>query len=69
MSTHSPNDRPERNQDQDGELECPYCESGDVVRDSQFGPEISKSQFYCNDCATPFERIKFGDANHPETGR
>ncbi|UIP01495.1 hypothetical protein Hbl1158_15270 (plasmid) [Halobaculum sp. CBA1158] len=48
---------------------CPFCDSTDVVRDSGFGPEISKEQYYCNSCETPFERIKFGESKRPETGR
>lgn len=50
-------------------LSCPYCESTNVVKDNQFGPEISKSQHFCNSCETPFERIKFGDGKKPDTGR
>lgn len=51
------------------DVSCPFCGSTDVVRDSGFGPEISKSQYYCNSCETPFERIKWGDPERPETGR
>lgn len=50
-------------------LECPFCASTDVIKDSDFGPEISKSQYYCEGCETPFERIKFGEAKQPDTGR
>ncbi|WP_435064398.1 PaaD-like zinc ribbon domain-containing protein [Halobaculum sp. EA56] len=54
--------------DEEG-LSCPFCDSTDVVKDSDFGPEISKSQYYCRGCETPFERIKFGESRRPETGR
>lgn len=53
----------------DGVVSCPFCDSTDVVKDNDFGPEISKSQYYCNRCETPFERIKFGESRRPETGR
>ncbi|WP_449271955.1 PaaD-like zinc ribbon domain-containing protein [Haloterrigena gelatinilytica] len=47
---------------------CPFCESTDTDRESAFGSEISKTQYYCNDCNTVFERIKYDGAN-PDTGR
>lgn len=51
------------------DVSCPFCGASNVTRDSSFGPEISKSQYYCNDCETPFERIKLGDPERPDTGR
>ena len=50
------------------EPSCPFCGSTDVERESAFGSEISKSQYYCNGCSTMFERIKF-DGKRPNTGR
>jgi transposase-like protein len=47
---------------------CPFCESTDVTRESAFGSEISKSQYYCHGCATVFERLKY-DGKRPDTGR
>jgi transposase-like protein len=49
-------------------VECPFCGSTDVERESAFGSEISKSQYYCNGCSTMFERLKF-DGKRPNTGR
>lgn len=63
MSRSDGDDRP------DEDVSCPFCGSSDVVKDSDFGPEVSKSQYYCNACGTPFERIKWGDARRPDTGR
>lgn len=51
------------------DVHCPFCGSPDVVKDSSFGPEISKSQYFCEACETPFERIKWGDRARPDTGR
>jgi transposase-like protein len=48
--------------------ECPYCGSTETELHSAFGSEISKSQYYCRDCRTVFERIKY-DGNVPDTGR
>jgi hypothetical protein len=47
-------------------VRCPFCESTDVEQESQFGSEISKSQYYCNGCHTVFERIKY-DGKRPDT--
>lgn len=46
---------------------CPFCSSADTERESAFGSEISKMQYYCNGCNTVFERIKF-DGKQPDTG-
>lgn len=40
-------------------IECPHCGSSDVEQESAFGSEVSKSQYYCRDCRTVFERIKY----------
>ncbi|MHC3437477.1 PaaD-like zinc ribbon domain-containing protein [Natrialbaceae archaeon A-gly3] len=47
---------------------CPFCESDDVERESAFGSEISKAQYYCHGCNTIFERIRY-DGNQPDSGR
>jgi transposase-like protein len=60
---------PQDTGEQDVEVSCPFCGSTDVEKDHAFGPEISKSQYYCNDCETPFERIKWGEPDRPDTGR
>ncbi|SFS90616.1 PaaD-like zinc ribbon domain-containing protein [Halostagnicola kamekurae] len=52
----------------DSTVLCPFCGSEDTERESAFGSEISKTQYYCNGCNTMFERIKYDGAN-PETGR
>ncbi|WP_425498450.1 hypothetical protein [Natrinema soli] len=51
------------------DVSCPFCGSSRVVKDSDFGPEISKSQYYCQDCESPFERIKWGESRRPDTRR
>lgn len=56
------------NQSTELEVVCPFCESTDTEQESAFGSEISKTQYYCNDCNTVFERIKF-DGENPDTGR
>ena len=40
------------------EMRCPFCESGDVVMDSAFGPTQCRSLFYCRACRQPFEALK-----------
>ncbi|MBV0902895.1 PaaD-like zinc ribbon domain-containing protein [Haloarcula salina] len=48
--------------------ECPFCGSTETERESAFGSEISKSQYYCHGCNTMFERLKY-DGKSPDTGR
>lgn len=48
--------------------ECPFCGSTDTERESAFGSEISKEQYYCHGCRTMFERIKY-DNEMADTGR
>lgn len=43
---------------------CPFCDATDVERASTFGSEVSKAQYYCNDCNTVFERLKY-DGKQP----
>jgi transposase-like protein len=69
MTRPEDGERSSEDDERENDLSCPFCDSTDVVKDSNFGPEISKSQYYCNDCETPFERIKFGESRRPGTGR
>ena len=41
-----------------GDVRCPRCGSGVVVRDSYFGPTQCRSLWYCRDCRQPFEAFK-----------
>jgi ring-1,2-phenylacetyl-CoA epoxidase subunit PaaD len=41
-----------------GHTRCPFCDSGDVVMDSAFGPTQCRSLFYCRGCRQPFEALK-----------
>jgi len=41
-----------------GETRCPWCDSGQVVMDSAFGPTQCRSLFYCRGCRQPFESLK-----------
>ncbi len=37
---------------------CPFCGSTNTELLSLFGQQLLTVQYYCNDCHTPFERIK-----------
>lgn len=37
---------------------CPFCDSMDTKLQSEFGSTACKSQYYCNECAQPFEHFK-----------
>ncbi|MFC7203264.1 hypothetical protein ACFQJC_07035 [Haloferax namakaokahaiae] len=66
---HGNNTMNDRDKDRETpEIVCPFCGSADNERESRFGGEVSKSQYYCNGCHTVFERIKFDGAT-PSTGR
>lgn len=37
---------------------CPYCNSKNVILQSEFGPTKCRMIYYCNDCKNPFEKIR-----------
>ncbi len=39
-------------------IPCPYCDSTNTELQSEFGSTACKSQYYCHDCAEPFEHFK-----------
>ena len=39
-------------------LACPYCESRNTVRQSEFGSTACKATWVCNGCRQPFEEFK-----------
>lgn len=41
-----------------GKVECPYCRSHNVVRESAFGCSLCREIYYCNDCKNPFESMR-----------
>lgn len=42
-------------------IKCPYCESTNTEPLALFGQQLLTVQYYCNNCKTPFERIKDDD--------
>lgn len=40
------------------EIACPFCDSADTRRESEFGSTPCKSQYFCNSCRQPFEYFK-----------
>lgn len=60
---------------------CPFCESTDTVKRSDFGTSVMVALHYCRHCRSYFEAIKWGDAgadldvpaflkpHHPENER
>jgi transcription elongation factor Elf1 len=39
-------------------ITCPFCDSERVDPMALFGQKLLTVQFYCNNCHTPFEKIK-----------
>jgi hypothetical protein len=42
---------------------CPFCGSTETSRETDFGTTLAYAQFYCHQCRTPFEWIKWDDKN------
>ena len=43
------------------EIKCAFCESTDVELFSLYGQTLLGSQYYCNNCRSIFEVIRFDD--------
>lgn len=39
-------------------VNCPYCASGQNVKDSSFGPSLCREIYYCKHCKNPFEKMR-----------
>jgi transposase-like protein len=39
-------------------VKCPWCDSENIERVSEFGPHLMVSQYICRECHSPFERIR-----------
>ena len=39
-------------------LACPWCDSPDIEKVSEYGPHLMVYSFICRDCNSPFEVIK-----------
>lgn len=42
---------------------CPFCGSMETQQETDFGTTLAYAQFYCRQCRTPFEWIKWEDKN------
>lgn len=42
----------------EGRLACPWCDSGDVEKVSEYGPHLMVYSYICRSCNSPFEVIK-----------
>lgn len=40
---------------------CPFCDGSETEQFSAFGSALSVSQYYCRDCRTVFEWMKWHD--------
>ena len=39
-------------------VSCPWCDSGDVEKISEYGPHLMVYSYICRECHSPFEVIK-----------
>lgn len=42
---------------------CPFCQSSDTEKRSDFGTSLMVSWHYCRKCKSSFEAIKWGDTD------
>jgi len=51
-------------------VRCPFCDSSDTRRESDFGTTLAYAQYYCLSCRTVFEWVKWeegeDDASLPD---
>lgn len=40
-------------------IPCPFCDSNDSTPFATFGGQASTAQYYCNDCRTVFEALRW----------
>ncbi len=43
-------------------IACPFCGSDQTELFSLFGSSLLTSQYYCRNCRSAFERVKWGNA-------
>jgi hypothetical protein len=48
------------------EIKCAFCESTDVELFSLYGQTLLGSQYYCNNCRSIFESIRFDEEDEQE---
>jgi transposase-like protein len=48
-------------------VRCPFCESTNTRKESDFGTTLAYAQFYCNECRTVFEWLKWEEAPDDQT--
>jgi len=44
-----------------GQVLCPFCQSADNELFSLFGQTLIGSQYYCNNCHTVFEAVRWDE--------
>ena len=49
------------------EIKCPFCESTDAEFFSLYGQTLLGTQYYCNNCRSIFEAIRFDDEEEDES--
>ena len=52
-----------RPREQKKAVACPFCDSTDTEMIALFGQQMMTSQYYCRNCRTVFEAVKWDDEN------
>ena len=54
----------ESEKDQAGQIACPYCHATNNELFSLFGQTLIGSQYYCHDCHSVFESVRWQERDH-----
>jgi hypothetical protein len=47
-------------------VRCPFCERDHTELHSPFGPQLSVATYWCNDCHTAFDFVKWAPQSRPD---
>lgn len=51
-----------------GRVSCPWCGSDDVSEVAPYSSLLMTSQWFCDDCGSPFERVRHRGDDGPDAG-
>ncbi|MBI5029602.1 MAG: hypothetical protein HZB51_03685 [Chloroflexi bacterium] len=58
----------ERRQKTKNQVACPFCDSIDVEMIALFGQQMMTSQYYCHNCHSVFEAVKWEATQEKSSG-
>lgn len=61
-------DADKRRQKNENQVACPFCESTETEMIALFGQQMMTSQYYCHNCHSVFEAVKWEDTEKDSSG-